>query len=263
VEYDIDRFAKEFENVIDWMLTDSYARVLKDDLQLFNDNKSELGKSPDAPKALRTLVELIITQAWYYRTPANFKEEIDAFIAKYGANFRIPTAQADLTKLVENLARPRIVTRAIENIQRFLTHYSTIEEFTKQLHYLAKQGETDILGEKGRDNYLRDFGYWDRIPIDRHLMRFIIRTGIYHACSAKGKNDPLERGSLHDALTQFCSTYLKGKVVDGIDLGDAPGIVDIFIWSYCGKERYNICGSTPKCDGCSLNHVCLYPLTQS
>ena len=158
--YDIDRFAEEFKNVIDWMLADRYGRTIKDDLQLFNDNKSEFSKNPDAIKALRTLVELIITQAWYYRTPANFKEEMDAFIARHGTNFRTPTAQAALIKLVEKLARPRIVTRAKGSIQKFLTNYFTLEEFTKQLYDLARRGETDILGEKGRDNYLRDFGYW-------------------------------------------------------------------------------------------------------
>jgi len=263
MEYDIDRFAEEFEHVIDWMLADRYGKKIKDDLQLFNDNKSEFSKNPDAIKPLRTLIELIITQAWYYRMPGNFQEDIDAFITKHGTNFRTAIAQADLIKLVEKLARPRIVAQAKGSIQKFLANYSTLEEFTKQLHDLAKRGETDILGEKGRDNYLRDFGYWDRIPMDRHEMRFIIRTGIYHACSVRSKGDPLGKVSLHDALTRFSSKPLKGKVVEGIDLGNAPGIVDIFIWSYCGKERYNICGSTPKCDSCGLKSVCLYPLIQS
>jgi len=263
VAFEIAVFSEEFENVINWMLTDKHGSAIKTDLQQLNDNKGELNKNPDTIKALRILIELIITQAWYYRTPANFKEEIDAFIAKHGTNFRTPAAQTDLIELVVELARPRITTRAKESIQKFLTDYSTIEEFTKSLHDLAKRGKTNVLGEKGRDNYLRDLGYWDRIPMDRHEIRFIIRTGIYHACSIRSKNDPLERGSLHDALTRFCLKHLTGKVVEGIDLGDAPGIVDIFIWSYCAKERYNMCGSTPKCDGCSLKNVCLYPLTQS
>lgn len=260
MEYDIHRFAEEFASVIDWMLADRCGRAIKKDLQLFKDNRSEFSENPDAVKALRTLAELIITQAWYYRTPANFKEEIDAFIAKHGTNFRTPIAQADLIKVVEKLARPRIVTQAKGSMQELLTNYSTLEEFTKQLYDLAKQRKTDILGEKGRDNYLRDFGYWDRIPMDRHEMRFIVRTGIYHACSAGSKSDPLRKDSLHDALTRFSLKLLKGKVVEGIHLGEAPGIVDIFIWSYCGKERYNICGSTPKCDSCGLKSVCLYPL---
>jgi hypothetical protein len=263
VEFNIDRFSEEFENVIDWMLIDRHGRDIKADLQLFNNNRSEFSKNPDSTKALRILIELVVTQSWYYQTPANFKELIDLFMTKHGTNFRMPAAQASLIELIEGLARPRIVTQAKESMQKFLNNYSTIEQFTKKLYDLAKQGKTDILGEKGRDNYLRDFGYWDRIPMDRHEMRFIIRTGIYHACSVRDKNDPLEKFSLHDALTRFCSRHLERKVVEGIDLGKAPGIVDIFIWSYCGKGRYNICGSTPKCGGCGIKNVCLYSLFKS
>lgn len=261
VAFDINKFANEFKKLIDGMLKDS-AKV-KGDIQLFKDNKNELSMNPESSKALRVLVELIVTQAWYYRKPQSFDKEIDTFIARHGANFRTSTAQKDLVELVEKLAPSRVITRAKESIQKLLANYSSIEQFTKKLHDLAKRGKTDILGEKGRDNYLRDFGYWERIPMDRHEMRFIIRSGIYHTCSIRDENDPLEKGSLYDALTRFCSTYLKGKVVEGIDLGNAAGIVDIFVWSYCGKERYNICGSTPKCNECNLNGACLYALTNS
>jgi hypothetical protein len=264
MEFDISKFAKEFKNTIDWMLKDKHSKEIKDDLQLFKNNKSELSNNQDSTKALRTLVELIITQAWYYRKPSSFDSEIDSFITKYGISFRTPTAQKDLVELVGKLAPPKIVTQAKKNLQKLLTEYPTIKRFTDKLYVLAKDGKpNEVLGEKGRDNYLRDFGYWDRIPMDRHEMRFIIRTGIYHACSERDKNDPLEKGSLHDALTRFCSMHLKGEEMEGIDLGNAPGIVDIFIWSYCGKGRYNICGSTSKCDGCNLRGVCLYALTKS
>lgn len=54
--------------------------------------------------------------------------------------------------------------------------------------------------------------------MDRHEMRFIVRTRIYHACSAKGQELSSAEGSLHDTLTHFCSDYLKGYTVFGIDL---------------------------------------------
>ena len=257
--FDINKFANEFKRLIDWMLNDS--AEVKKDIQMFKDNKNELSMNPESSKALRILVELIVTQAWYYRKPRNFDKAIDTFIAKHGTNFKASAAQKDLVELVENFAPPRIIGRAKESIQKLLANYSSIEQFTNKLHGLANQGQTEILGEKGRDNYLRDFGYWERIPMDRHEMRFIIRSGIYHTCSVRDENDPLEKGSLHNALTRFGSTYLEGKVVEGIDLGNAAGIVDVFIWSYCGKERYNICGSTPKCNECNLNGACLYALT--
>jgi len=263
VTFDINKFADEFKNIINWMLTNKYSQEIKDNLQLFKNNKKELSKNPDSTKALKTLVELMITQALYYRKPANFDSDINSFITKYGTSFRASTAQKDLVNLARKLAPPKIANQAKEGIQKLLTGYSTIKQFTDELYYLSKEGKSEVLGEKGRDNYLRDFGYWDRIPMDRHEMRFTIRTGIYHACSIEDKNDPLQKSSLHDALTRFCSQYLKGEITEEIDLGDAPGIVDIFIWSYCGKERYNICGSTPKCEECNLKEACLYALTKS
>jgi len=91
-------------------------------------------------------------------------------------------------------------------------------------------------------------------------MRFIVRTGIYHARSVKVRSDPLQMAAFHDALTRFCSDYLKGYTVFGIDLGSAPGIVDVFIWSFCSRERYGICGSVPKCGVCPLKEACLYSI---
>jgi len=97
--------------------------------------------------------------------------------------------------------------------------------------------------------------------IDRHEMRFIIRTGIYHACSVKSESDPLEKSHFQYILTRFCDAYLSGYKVKGIDLGEAPGIVDIFIWSYCADERYKICAKILNCEKCNLKGVCLYAIT--
>ena len=133
----------------------------------------------------------------------------------------------------------------------------------EELYSLAIQGRTKVLGEKGRDDYLRSCGYWDRVPMDRHEMRFIIRTGIYHVCSIKGRNDPLQKESLQNALARFCSNYLKSYTIFGIDLGNAPGIVDTFIWSFCSRRRYGICGSVPRCGECPLKETCLYAIVNT
>jgi len=184
---------------------------------------------------------------------------MDIFISKYGNNFRTDEAKKELVNLVERLAPKGIVAKAKERLQILLS-YPTIKDFTDELYELAKKGKTKILGEKGRDSYLRDFGYWDRVPIDRHEMRFMIRTGIYHTCDVRDKSDPLQKETFHEALTIFCSKYLTSYEVHGIDLGIALGVVDIFIWSFCTKKRYNICGNIPKCDICVFKDVCLYKL---
>lgn len=147
-----------------------------------------------------------------------------------------------------------------ENINQLL-EYDSLQEFTKKLYNLARNNKTIVLGEKGRDNYLRDFGYWDRIPMDRHEMRFIVRSGIYHSCSSIEKSDPLERNDIQNSMCIFCKEYLNGYKVEEIDLGNNPGIIDIFIWSFSAKDRYNICIATPRCVECKLKNVCLYAVT--
>lgn len=256
---DLRKLSTDFLTAMNWMLSDKHGDIIKRDLQLFRTRQKELELNSDSSDALRLLVELIITQAWYYKKPQSFDSNMDSFVSKHVNNIRTASAINDLNNIVAKLSPPRIRDRAQIRIQKLFRTYSTLKEFTETLYEQAKAGKhNEVLGEKGRDNYLRDFGYWDRIPIDRHEMRFVLRTGIYHLFSAGGKNDPLEKGSLHDALSLFCSVALSGKMVEGIDLGKVPGIVDIFIWSYCSKERYNICGSTPKCEICQLKGSCLF-----
>ena len=259
MRFDIEKFAEEFKQTIDWMLKDKYGDELKYQIQRIEDNKIKLAKNPCYPDALGLIVQIIIRQAFYYNKPPDFDSEMKTFLKRNKASFR--SGQEDLMILVEKLAPPRIKERAKKSVRQLLTNYSTIKDFTEKLYALSKQGKKDILGEKGRDIYLRDFGYLDRIPIDRHEMRFIIRTGIYHANSVRQKSDPLGKSSLHEAQSQFCSKYLRGKTVEGIDLGTAPGLVDIFIWTHCAKEKYDICGSNPKCNECKLKGKCLYAVT--
>lgn len=256
---DLSKLGADFLTTVNWMLNGKYGGIIKSDLQLFKTNKTALGLNPDSPDALRLLVELIVTQAWYFKKPPSFDSDIGSFLSKHGINIRTPSAISDLKNIVAKLLPPKRGNEAQIKIQRLLQTHKTLKEFTETLYQQAKANKkNEVLGEKGRDNYLRDFGYWDRIPIDRHEMRFILRTGIHHLFSVSGKSDPLEKGSLHDALSGFCFVELSGQVVEGINLDTAPGIVDIFIWSYCSKERYNICGNTPKCEICQLKGSCLF-----
>lgn len=256
---DLNRLSADFLTTVNWMLSDRHGNIIKRELQLFKIRQKELQLNPDSLDALRLLVELIVTQAWYYRKPQSFDSEMSSFVGRHRNNIRTASAISDLNNIVAKLSPPRLRGQAQIRIQKLFQTYRTLKEFTDTLYNQAKADKyNEVLGEKGRDNYLRDFGYWDRIPIDRHEMRFMLRTGIYHLFSAGGKNDPLEKGSLHQALSLFCSVALSGKILEGIDVAKAPGIVDIFIWSYCAKERYNICGSTPKCEICQLKDSCLF-----
>jgi hypothetical protein len=261
MEFDIYKFSIKFRASMDWMLRDKFGGEIKRDISSFVNRRGKLDTEPDCLDALRLLVELLVTDAWYYKKPAGFDSYMNSFLARHGEGIRKVEARNELVTLIDKLGPPRIRNRAKDSIQKLLTDYSSLKQFTEQLYALALQDKSDVLGEKGRDNYLRDFGYWDRVPIDRHEMRFIIRTGIYHAFSVRDRNDPLEKGSLQHSLAFFCDVYLGGKPIEGIELSNAPGIVDIFIWSYCAKERYAICGSTPRCHDCQLSDSCLLGCT--
>ncbi|KXA90830.1 hypothetical protein AKJ57_03530 [candidate division MSBL1 archaeon SCGC-AAA259A05] len=119
------------------------------------------------------------------------------------------------------------------------------------------------MGEKERDLYLRDVGYLDRIPIDKHEMRFILRTGIYHSCS-RDSFDPLEKEDLQNSLKVFCKEYLDGVYFKNLKLSENPTIVDKIIWYHCAKSSpaLNVCGSRPKClkdyQSCPFTGGCLF-----
>lgn len=250
LEFETDKFANGFKNTINWMLTDIHGKMIIDDLIYFKSNKNSLEIDPESVEALRLIIKLIKTSGFRLK-PKNLDDKVNSFLKQYGEDFRTSSAKNELIKLVGD--------RKKRNIEQLLS-YPTLKQFTDNLHFLANQKDTEVLGEKGRDNYLRDFGYWDRIPIDIHEMRFIIRSGIYHKFSKVERSDHLNKNDLHNALTRFCNECLNGYSVEEIDLGISPGIVDTFIWSFSADDRYNICGVKPKCGECRLNEVCLYSL---
>jgi len=118
------------------------------------------------------------------------------------------------------------------------------------------------VGFKGVHNILRDFGYFDMAPIDIHERRFLFRTGIALRYGPSS-GDPRELEFYLTALRNFCKEELRGYTLLGIDLGEAPGIVDLIIWCFsCTKEGKEackgICSADPKCGICPINHCCIY-----
>ena len=250
MEFEINEFTNGFKKTIDWMLNDKYGDATKkflNDLYKSRNIKEEL----DSIEALILLTRIIKTGGFHLKETKVFLDTLDSFREQYGGNFRVPTARDELIELVG----PNSMKKA--KMEKLLL-YPTLKQFTDDLYNSATQNKTEILGKKGRDNYLRDVGYWDRIPIDRHEMRFIVRSGIFHVFSHIDKSDHLDYNHLESALTNFCNKCLKDYFVEGINLGNAPGVVDAFIWTFSAEDKYNICGATPQCNKCPLNGTCLY-----
>jgi len=266
MEFDIESFGSQFQNTIDWMLQGEHRDIIKKHLDNCLRRKNELEANPESLDALRFLVTLKITNSWFRDPPDDFGDKFRSFEKQYGEDFRTEEAQERLANLIAECGVLRIPEeKAREWVRELLNNSGTLSDFTRALYNLRKKGVKAKelgLGNKGADVYLRNFGKWDRIPIDIHEKRFLLRSGIYHAFSISGNQDPLQDRCLQDALSEFCRQCLQGKIVEGIDLASAPGIVDVFIWSYCADNKsggYNICGSAPRCGvECSLTNSCLF-----
>ena len=259
MKFDKDRLGADFRNILDWMIEKQYGPKIKARLESYQKLKDEFSTTPDPLGALKLLVETKVTNSYYRKPSSNFETELDSLLEKYKRDFRTPLAMDEFVTLIKTHSVFRLEEqKARDWVEKLLKGYPTLGDFSCELYSLRKKGKNGLLRDKGADHYLRAVGYWDIIPIDIHEKRFLLRTGIYHAFSGNERQDPLQDRSLQDALNRFCSRYLRGKTVEGIDLYNAPGIVDLFIWSFCSDERYKICGSRPICKGCELRNACLF-----
>ena len=139
MQFDISKFAEEFKKTINWMLGNKHSKEIKNDLQLFIDNKDELRKNPDSPEALRVMIDLIATNGRRLKEPSNFGNKMDSFSKEHGKNFRTSGAKNELIELVGSRRKEKI---------ELLFEYPTIKYFTENLYDLAKKGKTEVLGEK-------------------------------------------------------------------------------------------------------------------
>lgn len=192
------------------------------------------------------------------KTP--FKNGIVEWLPKYFLN-----KDSEGIRLLEKLSdRKRKKIIEISNQIRF----QHVADWIKNLHKLRRRGQT-LMGPKSDDDFLKEHGFFDRVPIDVHSKRFLFRTGILHYYSKKRKPNPkffstnynLQYENFQEALKSFCHDFLSGIEVGGFDLAENPGVVDLIVWRHCAEsEEYdcrNICGDQPKCVKCSFKNACM------
>ena len=266
IEFDFSKLADSMYKLFKTMYKED--ENVKKEIYRAKKFKEELRKIPNHPEAFKMLIDGIVSQSWYYSRilkKPEYRQELDILLQKYGVKgLSTNEGREVFLKFVEKWAPLRIRDRVLQQINCLLDllKETSFREVIEDMNRRGKIGKCSI-GKKGLNDFLRYMGYWDRVPIDIHEMRFIIRTGIYLA-HPKEKFDPLNRDHLGEALKTFAKRYLKGKTIADIDLGKSPGIIDIFIWNFCSKRRdppsdyANICGIKPKCSKCPLNKNCLY-----
>ena len=257
--------------------------AIKDDLdRIFRYTKS-LQQDPDSLEILKYIIKLIDTNSWqrpFSRdNEQKFELEFESLTQKfhtYQEFRRNPQAREELLEFVHSHNHYKKRFDVKTKVRKILDDFPSLKHFVDNLIELANKNKRDILGPKGRDVFLRDFGYWKRTPIDIHERRFLLRTGIFHACSNYLKfADPLEdQIPFQYALTRFCAQFLdrapkltaffRSRGIESFELKESPGIIDLFIWYFCAEEMknnrrtYEICSVKPNCKGCPLNGSCLF-----
>lgn len=267
-------FADDFKALFSDLMGREFGDKIREDIRDFGENIVGFRENPNYHKALKRLVELIMTNSWWRPLSRDdykeYERQFRLYHRKFGDDgFRTREGKKRLLEIVGGFAtsnRRKAVQKVGSLIGILVSRNATLSTWTKNLYNLAKNGRTEILGDKGRDNYLRDFGYFDRAPLDRHEWRFIVRTGIFHHHAKKDESDPQDRDDLQSALVNFCNNQLAGFELEEIndclgqrlDLGKNAGMVDLFIWSYNANERYHICGKNPQCHRCILSDSCMF-----
>ncbi len=262
-------------------------QIVEDEVKRALRNKCELlsSKDPYPVKPLNVVLETIITQGYRRK---NYIKILNGELKKYGKRVGIDDGNLEfndldlLIQLSKNLYNKTKgnewirIAGALEEFKKALIRAGSLKNWTDILHQRVNRYiEGSIrkwkahpyfrkirgLGFKGACDTLRSLGYFDLVPIDIHERRFQIRTGIiYYAPSSL---DPKEEKYYVTALREFCKRNLKGvKIFKGIDLGEAPGVVDWIIWylSCTRTSRYckGVCTAKPKCNICPIKDMCFY-----
>ncbi len=264
--------------------------LVKEDFQWVNSNREKMEKEKEKypPGPLGAVVSVIITRGYWRRrfldevvsrlksSRIKGNDEIKVELETKERETLIVTYDV-LLKVVEKIAneKKKLWSEIHDSLRNFydkLVEAGSLKNWVEELYKSVDKGRREEyvkgikgLGKKAVDIILRDLGYFERAPIDRHERRFLLRTGIALLYTS-GEKDPLDYEFYHEALSKYCEQELKGvtRNVDGITIPlDKPGIVDWIIWYFsCEKEAEKkckaICTSKPKCNECPIKDLCLY-----
>lgn len=234
-------------------------------------NRRALKRESYPEEALTAIAKIIVTRS-YYRPIYWKKLELET------ATYQM-LKDGSLETLVESKLNDggfkNTILGSLQALNEQLEENNTLKEWADERNEHAINGKRDPyltklkgVGHKGRDNMLRDLGYFKRTPIDRHEVRFMVRVGIFHRYAPRNADITMstEKGyqGIHDALSNFAREELKGIKISNIELSEAPGIVDMAIWHFCCVKEtescLGICCSNPKCDEleCPIRNHCLF-----
>ena len=259
----INRLIEEYR---DWL-----EKKIKEGLEWRDKIENNKLSEKDKETLLRDICVQILIQG---RSSKGVKTQIKEIEKKIG--------KWSIENLESNLASIGMSERKREKLKEILSCLKThfISEWIIKLHRDEIKDKKCRMGLKSDDDFLKDHGFYEHIPIDRHTQRFMFRTGIIHwYLKLHPEEDILNLLSdvyekryklLRNAIIEFCKTFCKDiniQVMDKkLNLAENPGILDILIWRHGGEDEElgckNICGKKPKCEKCVFKHSCLHYLLE-
>lgn len=184
-----------------------------------------------------------------------------------------------------NKIEKRIEKWSIENVEKNLNNmgmsdrkkqklkeileYLKSNSISEWIIRLDKGDHIPRMGLKSDDDFLKEHGFYEHIPVDRHTQRFLFRTGIIHWYLKRNNDDVLTLfGSEYNSkyklfrkiIVAFCREFCNDINISSpkgeLNLAENPGILDIILW----RHGRNICGNKPSCNECVFREVCLWYL---
>lgn len=259
-----------------------YSNAIKDDLKKGFDWRQKIENERLTADEQNTLLEDILKQILIQGrgsksvTPQvnRLKEEIKPW---------------DIENLIRNLDRIFEPKEGRKNRKRekfneilYYIKDNSISNWILELH--KNNNNIPHMGPKSDDDFLKDHGFYEHVPVDRHTMRFLFRTGILHWYfkNIENKNSKerwdiltlfnlnyenkykLFRKILEEFCKEFCDEIRPLNSSKNVRFSNNPGIIDLIIWRHCGEDDSlgckNICGDKPKHDKCVFRETCLLTL---
>jgi hypothetical protein len=222
---------------------------------------------PSDKERFRALVSSIVTQNRKgVETTLKNIEKDQRFDGWDPGKFATSVGRDLLTDYVGHGEKVRKICDASESILRM--------GFDEWVEALKK--EDAYIGQKTRDDFLKETGNLNYFPIDRYYPRFLARTGLLSKYTFDTKADPAKFMdglgdekcyiAYKDMMINLCESNLKGLKYSNsnkrdFDLSENPGIVDMLIWRHCSAKDSGgseTCAKEPDCPNCRIKTLCEY-----
>jgi len=260
----------ELRNIILGVFSyDNIENYVRNEIRAALERASLLKEEQFSPRVLGFLVKIVVTRGYYMEnfgnTFINVLKEYTNITVRNNGEIIIDLEELGklsksinkliLTNVIDDASKKHHWSRTLESLKalyRGVKKAGSLKLWVDTLYRLIRSGDRwksheyyegiKGFGRKSAESVLRDVGYFDRVPIDRHERRFQLRTGIALIYAPLNK-DPAQPEFYAEALARYCKENLKNIELSGVSLELAPGAVDWAIWVFsCDKKEAKTAG---------------------